>query len=197
MKMFWGVVLGVSFHAFAFAQDGSATAEQATRYGDAGWGWTGDLALEFGGDDVATVSFTDGSTQDVKAGQGVAFAIGGHYRRSEFSPYDFRATIGYKYVTTQATNADITLTRFTYEFSAIRNLNQKWWLGGSLIHHSNISFDADGLGPDGDFEDSTGFGLRVGYGIFALAYKKLSYTPEGGSDDFDASNIGFQITGNF
>lgn len=35
----------------------------------------GELGLEFGGDDVATVVFTDGSRQAVEAGQWLSIAI--------------------------------------------------------------------------------------------------------------------------
>lgn len=34
-------------------------------------------AMEFGGDPVAEIYFTDGNTQSVKAGQGVSLAVGG------------------------------------------------------------------------------------------------------------------------
>jgi hypothetical protein len=54
-------------------------------------GWLLNLDLDFGGDDLVTVSFTDGDSQDVKAGQGVAFAVGGWFRPMADVPLELQA----------------------------------------------------------------------------------------------------------
>jgi hypothetical protein len=51
---------------------GAAHAADAARRG----GLLLNLDLDFGGDDIATVAFVGGGSQDVKAGQGVSAGIG-------------------------------------------------------------------------------------------------------------------------
>ena len=74
-------------------------------------GFLGQLDLDFGGDDIATLSFTDGDTQNVKAGQGLGLGVGGWFRPVESVPFELQGILGYKVVWTAADNADIKMTR--------------------------------------------------------------------------------------
>jgi hypothetical protein len=67
--------------------------------------------LEYGGDDLATVNFRNGDSQDVKAGQGITVSGGLHFRPGDSTPFDVQALVGYKYATTAASNADINVSR--------------------------------------------------------------------------------------
>jgi hypothetical protein len=160
-----------------------------------GLGFAIEADLEYGGDDLATLEFTDGSSQDIKAGQGVTIALGGHYRAAE-SPFSVRGTVGYKYVTTQASNADISVGRTVFEVVGNYLWDSGWWIGGGITHHSSIKFDADGFGPDVKFDDATGPTVEVGWRWIALSYTKLDYKdPFGG--EWDASSVGLTLTSKF
>src|SRR5262245_7574586 len=98
------------------------TAEDSPQFG-----FTPEADLEFGGDDFATVSFEDGDSQDISLGQGLTLALGGQYKPAEFSPFAVRATVGYKFVTTSATNADIGITRIVYEVVGSYRLASDFW----------------------------------------------------------------------
>jgi len=50
--------------------------------------------IDYGGDDVATVYFDDDSSQDLKAGQGLAISLGGWFRPIESSPFEIQASVG-------------------------------------------------------------------------------------------------------
>ena len=63
----------------------AVTGAQAADTGKRG-GFLAQMDLDFGGDDVATLSFDDGDTQDVKAGQGLGVAIGGWVRPAASVP---------------------------------------------------------------------------------------------------------------
>jgi hypothetical protein len=160
-----------------------------------GLAFTIEADLEYGGDDLATLEFTDGSSQDIKAGQGVTVALGGHYRAVE-SPFSVRGTVGYKYVTTQASNADISVSRTVFEFVGNYLWDTGWWIGGGLTHHTGIKFDADGYGPNVKFDDATGPTVEVGWRWIALSYTNLDYKdPFGGK--WDASSVGLTLTSKF
>lgn len=75
-------------------------------------------ALEFGGDEVAKVFFTNGETQAVRAGQGGSISIGAQVQFPKASKFLLRGSIGYKYVTTQADNVHIRLTRVPMQLTA-------------------------------------------------------------------------------
>jgi hypothetical protein len=113
-------------------------------------------ALELGGDDVAEVYFTNGNTQSVKAGQGGSIAIGGQLQISKVEKLLLRAAVGYKYVTTEADNAHIRLTRVPLHFTANWMATGKWRLGGGLVMHRNIKFKTDGIGDDMKFNSANG-----------------------------------------
>jgi hypothetical protein len=148
--------------------------------------------LELGGDDLATVSFTNGDTQNVKAGQGATLAAGGYIRPVAESPFSIRGVVGYKFLTTAATNADIGLTRVVAQLVGDYKLNQNWWVGLGAVHHANTKLNGDGYFQDVAFADSTGVSTELGWRWAALQYTKISYTDElGGS--WDASSVGLRV----
>ena len=160
-----------------------------------GWGFVLEADLEYGGDDLITVDFTDGSSQEIKAGQGVTLALGGHYRPVD-SPFSVRSTLGYKYVTTKASNADISIGRTVIELVGNYLWDNGWWIGGGITHHSSIKFDADGFGRDVSFDDATGPTLEAGWRWIALSYTMLDYKGEFGGE-WDASSVGLKLTSKF
>lgn len=185
----------IPFCAFTLlAVFGTAPAYAADTPDNVGLGVIFEADLEFGGDDLATVSFTDGSSQDIAAGQGLSVAMGAHYRGT--SPFSVRGTVGYKYVTTAATNADISLGRMVFEVAGNYLWPSDWWLGVGLTHHTGIEFNGDGFGPDVDFEDATGPTVELGWRWIALSYTKMEYTDEFGGD-WDASSLGLTFTSKF
>ena len=161
-----------------------------------GLGFVFEADLEYGGDDIASVSFTDGSEQDIKAGQGLAVAMGAHYRTSKDSPFSVRGTVGYKYVTTAASNADIHISRTVFEVLGNYAWDNGWWVGAGITRHNNIKFDGDGFGPNARFDDATGPTAEIGWRWIALSYTQLDYTDEFG-EDWDASSLGITLTTKF
>lgn len=164
--------------------------------GGAQLGFVFEADLEYGGDDIATVNFTDGSSQHVKAGQGLTLALGGHFRAAETSPFSVRATVGYKFVTTAAEDADIGIDRKVFEVLGNYRWPSNFWVGAGITRHAGISFDGDGFGPDVDFEDATGFTAEFGWKWLALSYTDIDYTDSFGTD-WDASSVGLTLTTKF
>lgn len=187
----YGVMLAV---LVAMSSAASADDQDLGRGGRAGLTLEG--ALEFGGDDVATVFYTNGDTQDVQAGQGVTVAIGGHVRPTETSPFELRATVGYKFVSTMASNADIGMDRLTWKLIGSVRDEKGFWIGAGPVRHTNIKFDADGMGPNVSFEDASGVAVELGWRFLALSYTNIDYTDQFGAR-YDASNIGLLATWGF
>lgn len=151
-------------------------------------------ALENGGDDYATVFFTDGSTQDISVGQGGSLAIGAHYRPNEF--IDFVGTVGYKFVTTAAENSDIGIDRTVLKLEGRYNLGSDFWFGGGVTQHTNITFDGGGMTADRSFDNATGAVITLGWKWVALSYTDIQYRDESRTK-YDASNIGLMLSAGF
>lgn len=152
--------------------------------------------LEAGGDPVATVFFEDGSTQEVPGGQGGTLAVGGEIRPLSSLPVALRGTVGFKYVTTKATNAHIALTRVPVELVATWYLPNDLWIGGGYVRHAALQFSGDGVGPDMEFEDANGATAELGWRWLALTYTGMRYTDAEGNG-YDASNVGLSLIWRF
>jgi hypothetical protein len=173
----------------------AVTAAQAADSGKRG-GVLAQMDLDFGGDDIATLSFTDGDTQDVKAGQGLGFGIGGWFRPVASVPFEVQGILGYKVVFTAADNADIKMTRTTLQLNGVYRFQNEWYVGAGYVQHMSPELDGDGFFEDVEFDDANGFNLEVGWRWVALHYTKIEYSSDG-FEDADGSNVGIRFTYRF
>src|SRR5205814_1720459 len=141
---------------------------------------------DFGGDNLATVEFDDGDSQDVKAGQGLALSIGGYFRPVETSPFEIEASIGYKYTTTRANNADIHVSRTLLQLEGLYRWPNGFYLGGGLMTHIDPKLTGGGFFQDVEFDTATGFNAEIGWRWISLHYANIKYSNEFVSD-IDAS----------
>jgi hypothetical protein len=149
--------------------------------------------VEMGGDRFGETVFEDGSRQTMRAGQGGTGAIGLELRPSVTSPLSLRTTAGFKFVTTAADNADITLTRVPLEALASWNFNPDWRVGAGVSHHARIRFSGDDFADDVAFDPATGFTLELGWRWLSLTWTRIDYTDEFGNA-YDASSIGVSLS---
>jgi hypothetical protein len=158
-------------------------------------GWVFKLGAEFGGDEVAKVYFSDGSTQSINAGQGLSLGVGGHYSPAG-TKWDFNGTVGFKYTSTKGRDASINMNRTELEFRADRFLEEGWWIGAGPVIHTGTRFSAGGFAPNVDFDSATGLTAKVGWKWVALSYTGIKYKSEFGQS-VDASNFGIVFFGRF
>lgn len=171
----------------------NAAAVQEDAAGHFGFMVQGDL--EYGGDNLVTLTFTNGSTQKIKAGQGATLSLGGHYRPA-VSHWDFSATIGYKFVSNASSNSDLNVSRMVYKVLGEYRFDNDWWLAAGPVMHSGAKLDGDGFVPDVKFKSATGALIGVGWKWVGLTYTTIKYKgPFPGSAD--ASSIGVSLTGKF
>jgi hypothetical protein len=143
--------------------------------------------IEFGGDKIAEVYFTNGADQSVNAGQG-----GSLYAAVEYAlhkSFRIRTLAGFKYVTTAAENANIRLTRFPLQISGIVNLNKDWYLSAGLATQQGIRFKGDGFLDDLNLKTKVGAVFGLGYNSFFLTYTGMKYK-DNRQNEYDASSIG-------
>lgn len=152
-----------------------------------------EFGVEMGGDRFAETYFEDGSTQTMDAGQGGTLAAGVEVRPSHDSPLAFRATAGYKFVTTKATNADIFLGRVPVELVASYDLPGGFRVGGGYVRHTMVRFYGGGVGEDVSLRDANGLTAEAGWRWVALTYTMLDYTDESGKR-YDASSAGLTVS---
>jgi hypothetical protein len=149
-------------------------------------------ALDIGGDHVAEVYFTNGEKQSVKAGQGGSIAIGGEFQMPHAERLLLYATVGYKYVTTQADNVHIRLTRVPFLVTANWMLTKKLRLGAGVANHQAIRFKTDGLGEDISFGSATGPTFELAYSGIGLTYTAMTYKDQD-KHSYSANAIGLSF----
>lgn len=150
-------------------------------------------ALEFGGDDVAEVFFTNGDSQSVTAGQGGTIYIGADFLMPKTEWLSFQLTLGFKYLTTAADNVNITLTRVPINCTALYSFNSDFKLGIGVSNHQAIKFSADGLGDDLSFDAAIGPRIEFTYKGIGLSYTHMTYKDEF-MDSYSANNVGVVFT---
>jgi hypothetical protein len=156
-------------------------------------GFLGQVDLDYGGDDVATVYFEDDDSQNVKAGQGLAISVGAYFRPIAGSTFEIDATVGYKFSTTAASNADIGVERTMLQLGVSHRWPNGFYLGGGLVQNMGPTVDGDGFFEDIDFDDAQGFNLEVGWRWIALHYTDMTYESDL-YEDVDASHFGLRFT---
>lgn len=156
-------------------------------------GFLGQVDLDFGGDEIVTIEFEDGDSQEIRAGQGIGLSVGGYFRPIESSPFEIQAAIGYKFATTAASNADISVSRTLLQVNALYRWPNGFYLGGGFMQHLSPELNGDGFFEDIRFDDATGFNAEIGWRWIALHYTGMTYENPF-VEDVDASSIGIRFT---
>lgn len=146
---------------------------------------------DFGGDNVARVFYVDGSTQDIKAGQGITPAAGLHYQLAA-EPLDLAVMVGYKFVTTRASNVDVHIDRVEIKALGTYELPRHFWLDAGPVWHTGIKFHGGGYVPDFSFNDAIGVTAGFGWRWFGVAYTHIRYDSDI-TGSLDASNVGLTV----
>lgn len=149
--------------------------------------------IEYGGDEILKVTFTNGEDQTMRAGQGGYIAVGGQFEFSEVEKFMIRTTIGFKYNTTAADDANIRLTRIPLTLIPYWKINEDFRFGVGITSHQSVKFKGDGFAPDVDFKSSLGPRFEFGYKWVALTYTSINYkTPT--EENFSASSVGLSAS---
>lgn len=152
-----------------------------------------EAGVEYGGDEVARVFFTNGEDQVMRAGQGGFLAVGGQLEFAQLKSLMLRTSIGIKFNTTAADNANIRLTRLPFVVMPHWKMNEDFRLGVGITSHLGVKFNGDDFLPDVDFKSTLGPRFELGYRWIALTYTAIHYNTEAGAS-FSAGSIGASVS---
>lgn len=154
-----------------------------------------EAAAEFGGDNVAKVFYVNGSTQDIKAGQGLTPSIGIHYHFAS-APFDLAATVGYKFVRTSDYHTDLGIDRVVFKVTGTYELPNYFWIDAGPVWHTSTKFNGDGYLPDVSFGDAVGGTVGFGWRWIGISYTGIRYT-SAQTGGIDASSVGVTFAWRF
>ena len=161
----------------------------------------------FGGDDVATVEFTDGSEKTITAGGGAIIALGTAVNVYSAGPHSLTIALdlGGRLNSVSGLNADLTMRRFAmaargrYSYRLIPRLDLFVGLGPQYETGVRIEGSGDFSAVDARLEPALGALFDIGVLLdmgsigteFALRYLRIGYSADAGTDSLDGSAIGF------
>ena len=152
-----------------------------------------DIGIHYGGDEIATIQFEDGDEQDMLAGQGLTLAVGGQFSVPSFKYALLRTSIGLKYSTTAADNANIMFLRYPFNVMAFAVPYDDVRVGIGFTSHLGAVLKGDGFFPDVDYDSSLAPRFEIGYKWAAITYNTVSFTDEFGNE-FDGSSVGVTVS---
>jgi hypothetical protein len=150
---------------------------------------------EFGGDNVAQVTYTNGSTQNIKAGQGLTLALGLHFRPPGL-PLDFAGTVGYKFVTTADTNSSLGIDRVVIKLTGTLQLPLSFYVDAGPVWHTDTKVHGGGYFDDIHFNDAAGVTVGAGWRWVGVSYTHITYT-SAQTTSVDGSSVGLDFTFKF
>jgi opacity protein-like surface antigen len=184
-KLLIGAVLGVCATFSAQAADAAAPFKFVLGAG-----------LTFGGDTLANVTYTDGTTDSIKAGGLFALYGGGEFRVGD--AVSLQATIGYHVDDTKAaSNGSVKFSRYPVDLLAYYHLNDKFRLGAGAQFVNSPKLDGSGVASNINmsFESTTGvvlegeylFNPKMGLKVRAVTEK---FKPTGSSVSTNGNHVG-------
>jgi len=149
--------------------------------------------VTFGGDKLATATYTNGSSTNIRAGGGLALLAGVDYRVSpEFS---VQGTVGYHiHFTPEASNGDADFRRLPVELLAYYHVAPQWRVGGGLRFVSNAKLHGSGAASNlnENFDNSTSLVAETEYFVTPKVGIKLRYV----NDEFKSERTKQTFSGN-
>lgn len=159
--------------------------------------------IHFGGDDLAGLTFIGGGSETVEAGGLISGAFG--FITDINDDMELRASIGIKFDSVTAENAEITFTRLPLT-AMLFNKGEKFSFGAGATYHLGPELDISGSlgGGTVDFDDAFGLVAEVDYklgdrGYLGMKFTMIDYDAANcsGCSSVDGNSIGFVIGARF
>lgn len=135
--------------------------------------------LTGGGDELARVRFSDGYTESIRAG-GLLHLNAGLIWQSPLVPVSMQATIGWHGDSINASNGDITFTRYPVEVLGFWHGAPNWRFGGGarFVNGAKFESDVNGFSDTVRYKDTVGLVVEGGFRVFPGGWLNLRYTDE-------------------
>jgi hypothetical protein len=154
-----------------------------------------DAGIAAGGDKLETVVFNNGDTRDIYAGDGLLADFGVQHNFA-YSNWSLKATVGFDYRGVNASNANISFTRYPLDLIALYNVGSQHF-GFGLTEHLSPELDNDGLAPNVNFNSAAGVILQYQYSMITVRATGIHYTVSGncpGNCSVNGGNLGVFFT---
>lgn len=144
----------------------SAQVSQAGSASQRSFYFAGSLGLTFGGDTLATVQFTNGDTDKIKAG-GLVHASAGVLWAPVDLPMSVQVMAGYHVDEVSASNGDLRFSRYPIEALFFYNGVKDWRFGAGARHASSprLKTDISGVTSQTEFKNANGFVAEIGFQV--------------------------------
>lgn len=134
------------------------------------------LGFDFGGDNLAGATFTNGSSESIKA-NGLIYLGGGVSVINDDKDIEVEVTLAYKNDSINASNGSIDWTRYPLDMLVFYRM-PKFRVGGGLTYHLHPKLSGSGLASNvnGKFDDSLGYVLQADYLVTQKVSVGVRYT---------------------
>ena len=158
------------------------------------------FGVTYGGDNLATATYTNGSSANIKAGSGLQLLAGLDYRINP--QFSVQGTVGYHaHFTPAAENGDARFERFPIELIGYFHANEQWRVGGGVRFLNSPKLVGNGAASDinSEFKNSTGAILEAEYFSSPKLGIKMRLVSEKvetklSSTKYDANHIGLLLS---
>ncbi len=186
---------------------------------DPKWGFVFEVGVGGGGDDLVKVSLSDGSSQTLSAGDGIALSLGLMYTPlwiDHTVGLGLSATAGYKGWSVGGSNGDISIGRFPLVLAVhvLPRLTPRWFLfgRGGLDKEVDASLSGSGIASGTNLDLTAQLGWFAEAGIYSIIdttqqrgawsltfrYTRLTYTAsDPAAGDGSANGDSFMIFNNY
>lgn len=155
------------------------------------------LGFEAGGDRLQTVTFTNGDTEYIKAGDG--FIIEGGAEIQSDAHFGMHLLLGLKADSVGGDNGDVMFYRTTLTGLGTYRVNE-FTMAAGLTYHLSPELDGDGVASNVNvpFEDALGTVIQLGYRVvpdmdIGLRATMISYDVENSPVSVDGDSIGMYL----
>jgi hypothetical protein len=135
--------------------------------------------ITYGGDTVATATYTNGKSTSIKGGSLFQFGLGGLYQ-FETSPVALLLSANYHTDSSKASNGDMSFTRMPIEVLAYYTGAEHFRIGGGarFVSSAEASVTINGSTDKIAFDNTTGIVAELGYHTGPTTWLNFRYVSE-------------------
>ncbi|MGH8279951.1 MAG: hypothetical protein ACRETQ_10380 [Gammaproteobacteria bacterium] len=141
--------------------------------------FTLDVGVTGGGDKLAVVSFNDGSSESLYAGDS-GYIDAGVIQDFGDPHWSIMGTLGYAYISVNASNATVSFSHLPLEVGGLYNFGNSH-VGFGVRYDVDPRLDLGGFGANQNFNNSLGWFAEYRWWLFGLRYTNITYRSSQGN----------------
>jgi hypothetical protein len=155
------------------------------------------MAFTGGGETLVTVTYSDGTSKNIKSGGLIDLKLGADYRVNDM--FSLQGSVGFHTDSTSASNGSVRFTRFPIELLGYWHASPAFRLGGGVRVPTGAKLRSSGVAAslgDTSFDTSAGVVLEGEYFFsphFGLGLRAVKETYEVGGSKIDGDHVGLRL----